>query len=514
MLKIIALIFLVLLIAGCSGNGEDIQLPPEVTPYEQEYTGNYEPAYEDEEPEEEEELPPLLPDIPRYNKYWVSLEVNPYERTVLGVSHITFTNRADVPLETIVLRVYLNAFSEGAQTLPVFRELEWRAFPNGRDYGYMDIQYAFIDNAPLDFELNETILTLYLPEPLEPYASMQLLLQHSARIPQIAHRTGGNEHALWFGMFLPVLAVFTGDGWHTEAHYPAGSPFFLETANYNVEIITPIRYVVVGTGLRTEEVIRDTDTKITRFIAHQARDFAFAVSPYFRHAYIATESGIGIYLYYYTETLLVDEILDSARRSIEYFEKRIGTYPFGHVTIIEAELMQDSLSFSQIVFVDSWYLGRGGRFWALAHGLGNQWFANAVGTNRVAEPWLTEGLTRFVQTGIFYQQPDALRARMERDHASIEDRASLYLAYGLDASPNWTHYAHTHGRKAMLMVYALHHRMGDEVFWEFIANYYQTFFFNIADAEDFINLAEEAYGESLRDFFDEWFTTGTVPDLP
>ncbi|MDR0273381.1 MAG: M1 family metallopeptidase [Clostridiales bacterium] len=506
MKKLLTALIFILFFASCGNRNGQIEDEAIIEP---EINGGYENIVE---PEPERPAP----EIPRYNEYRVSLEINPEERTVHGISEITFTNRNDVPLETIVLRAYLNAFAEDTDA-PVFSELEWRAFPNGRDYGFLDIQYAFVDNEPVEIETDETVITINLSAPLEPNSTVQLLLQYDALIPLIAHNTGGNENALWFGMFLPVLSVFDEEGengWHTEPYYRAGNPFLLETANYRVDVTTPARYVVVGTGLRTEEVIGDTDTKITHFTAHQARDFAFAVSPYFQHAYTSTESSIDIHLYYYTDPLAVDDVLTSARRSIEFFEEHVGIYPLGKVTIVETEQMQDSVSFSQIVFMDSWYLTRGGRNRGLAHGLGNQWFASVVGTNRISEPWLTNGLTRFVQAGITNETPEELFVHMERDYVSISASGNLILARGLDTSSTWSHYAHTHGRKAMLMIYALHQLMGAELFWEFIAEYYQTYSFNIATTNDFIELAETFYGDSLTDFFGEWFNNGTVPPMP
>ncbi|MCL2223508.1 MAG: hypothetical protein FWB96_00915 [Defluviitaleaceae bacterium] len=488
MTRLIAFLALVFLLAGCGRFGNEILPMPQYTG--EEISGYFEMS--DVAPKQVEisapiEVPP--PEVPRYNEYRISLDVNPEKRVVSGISHITFTNRASVPLDDIVLRVFLDA--------------------------YMKIQYAFLDNEPLEFELDETVLRLILPEPLQPHATVQILLQYNASVPKTAHLTGGNDYALWFGMFLPVLSVFDEqDGWFTRAFYPVGNPFLLETANFRVDITTPARYVVVGTGLRTEEVISDTDTRITNFAAHQARDFSFAVSPYFRHVYTSTKSGIDIHLYYYTKTLFTDEILDIARRTMEFFEARVGVFPLGKVTIVEADLPQDSVSFSQMVFANSSYLTHSERYWAVAHGLGNQWLANIIGTNRITEPWLTEGLTRFIQAGIFYPTPQAFRDRMEREHASIEARTTLFINRGLDASPNRAHFAHTHGRKAMLMTYALHHRMGDDLFWQFINAYYQNFSFAIATQSDFIALAEELYGASLQALFDEWMTVGTVPELP
>ncbi|MCL1877969.1 MAG: M1 family metallopeptidase [Defluviitaleaceae bacterium] len=502
---VFAIFLLVLIVSACGCGGEEIVSPPETNGFYYDYPPGVVESYS-YDPE-----PPA--DIPEQDEHQVSLTINPDERTVSGRSHITFTNRTGNALETIVLRVYLNAFREGEQ--PVFPELEWRAFPNGRDFGGINIEDAYADYEPLTFELDGTILTLTLDEPLGPYETVRVFVIYNADIPEIAHRTGANEYVMWFGMFLPTLAVYNAEeGWNTDAHYPAGNPFYTETANYRVEITTPSRYVVVGTGVRTEELITDTDTRITRFTAYRARDFAFALSPYFLTAQTTTESGVDIHFYYHNGELDADEILHTARRAMEYFEERIGVLPFGHVTIVETELMQDSVSFSQVVFVDSWHLFRGGQYWGLVHALANQWLASVVGTNRVAEPWLTNGLTRFVQAGFFYPDETALRGRMERDYASINERTTLVLANGLGASQSWEHYVFAHGRKAMLMIYALHERVGEEVFWQIIAEYYRRHAFEIAGTEDFANIVEEISGQSMENFFSRWINEGIVPGLP
>ena len=487
MLKIFAIIFLIVAFAGCMENHS----PAPENDYE--FTVEYD--LNDESYENGSGLVPPEPptDIPRYNEYRVSLQIIPDERRVLGLSTIIVTNRTGAKLETIQLRTDLNAFREDAEHPPVFEELEWRAFPNEREYGFMNIEYAFLDTEPLEFLLDETVLTLYLPAPLEPYATVTLQLQYSAYIPQISHRTGANAYAMWFGKFLPVLSH--------------------ETSNFQVEIITPARFQVVGTGLRTSEVIGNTDTKITHFVAHQVRDFAFAVSPNFNHASTATESGITIHFYYYTNSSRPDEVLYAARRSVEYFETNVGIYPFGQITLIETSLLQDSKFFSHVIFLDSRYLDRAVRYWALTHAIGNLWFASVVGTDRANEPWLTNGLTRFVQAGLFYDS-ETFRTRAEHDHASITDQENLYISRGLSASETQIHYIHTHGRKAMLMVYALYSRIGNENFWNLIAEYYQRFSFSFATTADFINLAEEISAQDLSAFFDEWLNSGTVPDLP
>ncbi|MCL2373025.1 MAG: M1 family metallopeptidase [Defluviitaleaceae bacterium] len=456
-----------------------------------------------------------LMDLPPHNDYIITLEIDTETRTVQGISRINFTNRAGIPLEDIVLRVFFNAFTEEHYPRPYFSDQEWRLSRRDweRGFGYMDVHYASINNESLDFVLDGTVLTLLPSEPIAPGQTVQLLLQYNAYVPNLAHRTGGNAHSMWFGMFVPVLAVHGQDGWHTDAYYPAGEPFFLETANYQVTVVTPLRYIVAGTGLATEEVIEDTDTRITHFIAHMVRDFAFAISPYFIRETIYTDSGVSILLYYYSDNLRVEHILDVARRSMEFFEENVGNYPYGRVSIIEVDLIGDMAAFSQAVFVDTRHFAQG-HLWWMAHGLGDQWFASVVGTNRVAEPWLDEGLTRFVQAGIFYDSVESLRGRMEREWESIYQRRDLYLNVGLGAYTNRTHYAYAQGRKAMLMVYSLYRQMGEEAFWALVNRYYHEFSFGIATVQDFIRIAEETHGESLQTFFQQWIYHGTVPDLP
>jgi len=501
MKKLIACLTLILLVVACGGDPPP-QDYPESTPY---------PHYVEYDYTTPEPTPAHI-EVSGFDYYDISLTIDPATRMVSsGVSRITFTNRTGNDLYEIMLRVPLNAFD--GNTRHSFAELENRVFRHGRDYGHMNIQYVTIDNEAWDFVLDGTVMTLYLDAPLAPDVTVQMVLQYSAYIPMVAHRTGANHQAMWFGMFLPMLAVYDNGGWYTPAHYPAGNPFVLEMANFAVEIITPADYIVAGTGVKTGEIpVEDTDTRVTTFVAHNARDFAFAISPYFRQEWISTESG-DIHLYYFTEDLPVDIILDIARVSMDYFSYRVGHYPFGHIRIVETDMFMDVMAFSNVIFMDTQALMRPD-YMALAQALGHQWFFNVVGSNPVSESWLDNGLIRYMTTRFFYYRPISFRLYINGVHSSIADRNDLFLGRGLWAFDSWQDYYLTHHVKGMLMFNALSNHMGEELFWEFIRQYFQTFYFRIASGSDFKHLAEEVYGGSLADFFQEWFGRGTVPELP
>ena len=503
------MVLLVLLLAAACGRNTPPDPPTEVIPL---------PIYIDsynDYPHYEDEYEIVLPDIPQHDEYVVTLEVDPETRTVQGISRINFTNRSDKSLDTIVLRVFLNAFDQDVYPRPYASDEEWRLNRPGTVRGHMAIEYVFINNETLEYNMDGTILTLHLEEPVEPDVTVLLSLQYSAYVPEFGHIIGGNEIGMWFGMFLPVLSVYGEDGWHVEAFYPVGNPFFLETANYQVAITTPLRYNVVGTGRRTEEIIYDTDIKITRFAANMTRDFAFAVlSPYYNNVSITTDGGLEINLHYHTELVTdrAEEILAFARYSMERFEYFVGVYPFGQINIVETDLQHNAVPFSQIIFADTRHL-RHGDLIDLSLSLGSQWFSSVVGVNRVAEPWLDVGLTRFVQASVVHYTPELLHEYMQQVHEAIADRTDLYLTDGLWVYETREDFIAAQGYRAMLMLYQLQQRMGEGNFWKFINLYYQTFSFRIATVEQFILVAEEIYDGNLREFFEVWMTSDVVPPL-
>jgi len=491
-----SLLFLLGFFSACGRNGSDIEYPEAtVSPYTNDIQNADDP-----------ELTPPPPDIPSFDHYEIILQIDPAAREVTnGISRITFTNRTGEPLDTIVLRVFSNAFNEGTQHY--FPELGPQIFRHGRDYGYMQFQLITMNDEDIVYDLAGTILSLYPEEPLAPEQTVQLALHYNAIIPMIAHRTGANEQAMWFGMFLPVLAVFGDDGWLTPEYYPAGDSFILAMANFEVEIITPAGYIVAGTGENTGEItIEETDTRVTNFIANNVRDFAFAISPYFQRERISAE-GVDIHLYYFTDTLPLNEIINIVNDSMENFSDRIGLYPFDHIRIVETDMFLDSAVFSNMIFMDTAALTRPNPI-TLSRALGHQWFYNVIGNNTVAEPWLHNGLVEYLVT-LFFYEPELKQSVISESYSIVAGRDNLSLTNGLWAFDNWQDYHLTHHTKSMLMFNALHIRMGDELFWELIRQYFQTFYFQIATGGDFKNLAEEIYIESLEDFFNEWFSTVT-----
>jgi len=440
-----------------------------------------------------------LIEIPPHDDYIVSLDIDPLNRTVYGISRITYTNRSSKPRDTIVLGVYLNTFAPSHTPRPYPEEFAGRVYRSDLPPGFFNVEYASINNETLEFDITGSNLTLFLPEPIEPNVTVQLLLQYSAYVPPLAHLLGGNDYAMWFGSFLPILGPVD--------YFPVGLPFSPQAANYDVSITTPITHSVIGTGHRTEEIIEDANMRITRFTANMVRDFTFAVlSPEFERANITADSGIEISLYYLSENIAnrADEILDFSNQVATHFGNAVGRYPFGQITILESEILTRAAPFSGIIFANSSFLGRGD-FTPLANSIGSQWTGNVIGANRAAYPWLDIGLAHFIQTELFFETAEMRAEHIFNEVAFLQTRLDLSLSHSAAEIVNLELFIATHTRFAAAMFNALQERLGIEIFEELLHLYFQEFSFRTATKDDFFALAEELHGRNLADFILEWF---------
>ena len=443
-----------------------------------------------------DEIQPPDQDILPYNEYAIFLDFDPTTRTIHGIENISFTNRS--------------SFS--------FRELVFRLPLNAHGYNTMEISHISSDNEELNFtqDATNTTLVIHLQRPLEPDETTQIQIRFEAYLSPGPGRSGANNYAMWAGAFLPTEAVFSANGWHTEAFYPVGNPFILDTAIYSVEITTPLGYTVAGTGTKTEDYF--DGQRITTLNTLPVRDFAFAISPNFRRASQVTPSGVEILLYHYS-TLPTERILNAAVETMTFFEEVVGAYPYPQLTIVEADVDR-SESFSSIIFVSSNHLRGSQPLGGLRNGIGRQWFSVIIGANRLEEAWLTGGLTYFLQGGLL-GRPAELRTLIENDHAEltahmhfITNEESRRLATHIREYDSWSDYLLIQHRKARIMFYALYREMGEESFRSLLREYYTQFAFQIAKASDFIEIAESIHGQSLQGFFDYWLYTTGLPPLP
>ena len=472
--------------------------------------------YEEYDPYEAENAAPAVFAVP---DYIINMEIFPEERIVSGVAAISFQNTSIYALDKVFLTMPFNAFAEDYPYPPYLPVLEGRIFQHGREFGSIDVALATINLNPAEFALEGTLLTVHLDEYLLPGASAEIGLVFEANIPRLSHRTGGNDYAMWFGNFLPTLPVLAADKWHIYPYYPVGNPFFTTISNYRVNITTPRDYTIVSTGFGVRN--EGETNAVTSISVDQVRDFAFVLlSPIYESRGILSETGVNITIHFrgnWNDEEAIDAILNTARAAFDFFESRVGAYPYQSFSIVEVELfIQDTIKYPGLVLVDARHLRTPAVHSSITRDIGHQWFYNVVGNNPVTEPWLAHGLVSFLQLGLTMDEEE-MAAHMRGLHQSLQS-AMYYMDYpelfrNLSYYDSWADFHRIQFSRGKLLFYSLWQRMGEEDFNQFVRAYYGRYAFSIATSQGLIAVAEEIYGGTLADFFDVWINSPELPAL-
>ena len=508
---------LVFLPSGCHDPNAETQNPPAATGTIPVLEGNgTSNANQTPSSAEPASTPMPVRDSTGYNDYSIVVDVNPEDRTVTGVEKVIFKNRTGMVLDQVYFNLYLNAFKRTSTYKPYFDNFAPTIFPSGKDYGYINITNAMVNNKGAVFNTKETVLTVFFPEPLQPDAEAEITLIFDAYIPAINHRTGANDSAMWMGNFFPILALYDENGWHKGPYYPAGDPFYANIANYHVKVTTPLGYTVVGTG---EEVsVESTDFKTTDITATLVRDFAFAVGRNYKVATLKTKSGGYVNLYYFTEPENVDVVLNMAVNCLDTYSTHIGSYPYTSLDIVEvgAIPIAGGISYPGISFVDSTYFHSEAKQEWLGKEIGHQWFYHIIGNNQIKEAWLDEGLTEYVYQRLFLP-PATVEARMALDYAALQaDLPSIEntsLLQDLSVYKSWQEYHSIQHIRAKLMMYALEQKIGEDTMYTFLKAYYDKYSFRLVNKNGFMTMAEEVSQMDLSEFFRSWMEDFTLPPL-
>ena len=457
--------------------------------------------------------PPPAPE--QYDEYNVKLDVRPAERTVTGVEKIQMINTYDSDLNMVYINVPLNAFSENPAVQPVFSELADKVYPNGVNYGYMLFNNIYVDGDPVSFSLKGTVLSISLPETLPPGESTEIKLELSAKAPIMNNRTGADESGVWFGNFLPMMAVRDAEGWHTDPYYPAGDPFFTKTSNFYVSVTAPSEYTAAGPGI---PVVTDNDgTKTTDFTLKLARDFAFALNRRYTVSSATSASNVEISLYTFSNPAHSQDILSLASRGLAYYSGLLGAYPYSQLVIVETKLFgKGGMAYPGVIFIDSGDVSASGALSPITREIGRQWFYNIIGSNQIENAWMNVGLVSFVQDGFTLKGPD-LDRKMSGDYDSLRNIIAQItpntLNSGLGEFKSWSDYDNIQNVRGELMFYSLYKKIGEGAFNDFLAEYNRRYSFRIATPDGLMQTAEDISGVYLSAFFNAWINDPELPPL-
>lgn len=243
---------------------------------------------------------------------------------------------------------------------------------------------------------------------------------------------------------------------------------------------------------------------------------------------VEDETSSGLPLYYYVEPEYVPYahlIFGKTPKMIEFFSKKFGyDYPWDKyaqvavrdfvagamentsATTITHRIQKDSIGHNDNNYEDY-----------IAHELGHQWFGDLV----TSESWANLTLNEAFATYSEYLWFEESLGKDKANEVLLEMKAS-YLRQARYAVHPLIHYSHNENddmfdrhsyQKGALALHTLRLHLGDGFFFDGIKTYLHQNAYKAVDIDHLRHAFEEASGQDLRPFFDQWFLYANHPIL-
>jgi len=137
----------------------------------------------------------------------------------------------------------------------------------------------------------------------------------------------------------------------------------------------------------------------------------------------------------------------------------------------------------------------------IAHELSHQWWGDLVTCANFHHIWLNEGFATYSEA-LYWGAKNGPAAY----HAHLASMDANYTGsiYRTDTTDVWSIFDYIVYGKGAWTLHMLRHVVGDDTFFDILAQYRDTYQFSSATTEDFQAVAETVWGQDLEWFFDQW----------
>jgi len=425
--------------------------------------------------------PSATPLPPQQNpRYTISAVFNYGQQFVSVDQAILYTNNAPETLHDLDMMVEPN------QNAGVFRLVSF-TWADGR--------------AVRDFSLDNNLLHLVLPQPLDPNGQIELHLKFELTLPAIPPPSN-DQRPVPFGYtskqtnlvdWYPYIPPYVpGKGWlaHIPWFYGEHQVYPMADFDVTIQLVNPPKDLVVAASAPAKQ----EGNKIA-YTHKTARNFVLSASPYYKM--FAQQVGeVTVLSYAFSFDIAAGKAaLEYTSEALNLFAKLFSPYPHPTLTVVEADFL-DGMEYDGLFFLSrGFYNIYGGTpqgyLAAIAsHETGHQWFYARVGDDQALEPWLDEALATYCES-IFYKNLYLDYLKWWWDY-----RVDYYIPAG---KINLQIYDYTGYRAYRDAVYLngvhflddLRILIGDDAFYAFLQDYSIKFTDRIATAPDFFAVLKQ-----------------------
>jgi hypothetical protein len=377
----------------------------------------------------------------RVVSYRINATLDPVKHVVDGKEQLTWRNRSTVPVKSVYLHMYMNAFESNDSTFFTEKRLTGRSFPSGAEihdgeWGHIALRTVTQAGAKATWSYvqpdggtarDHTVLKLDLPAPVAPGASTLLDIDFQTQLPRVVARTGyfGTFHlvAQWFPKIavleLPGERGATAPRWNAH-EFHLDSEFYADFGSYDVTMTIPKEYIVGATGVPQGKPVASAPGMLTHhYVQDDVHDFAWTADTRTAPPLVATWHGPGsppvtvTVLYPPEYQASAAPALKATLDSLTYFSRTLGPYPYRTVTAVippfnaeEAGGMEYPTFFTTEAYADTTPGTLNAHLLdaVTIHEFGHGYFYGILASNEFEEPLLDEGLNNFWDARMLHER--------------------------------------------------------------------------------------------------------------
>lgn len=193
-------------------------------------------------------------------QYHIQAKLNEKDMTLEGSERITYLNTSKDTLEQLVLHTYADANRSASTQADMFEQSNEQISQNSKDktpqdfLGGIDIkQVALAGGQALDYKNENQALTVQLPDPIQPGASVSLQIDFHLKIPYGLQRISYYKDIINGAHWFPVMSVYDEGKqvWNTAPYSRTFESDYYTSSDFDVQLSVPEDYEVAMPGVMT-----------------------------------------------------------------------------------------------------------------------------------------------------------------------------------------------------------------------------------------------------------------------
>lgn len=477
-------------------------------------------------------------------KYKMDIDVNAEKFTYTGNQTLEYTNNSPDELNVVYFHLYWNAFKpnsmmdqrvagqgkNGDSRLQKDGISRLASIPKEEE-GSQNIHWIKQNGKTLKFEVQETVMKVYLAEPIKPNSTTTFTMDWDAVIPQQIRRSGRNNREgvdMTMTQWYPKIAEYDYDGWATFDYI--GREFHAPFSDFDVTIKINKDYIIGAGGILenpTEVKGYDANAKVKaeknkttwKWTAKNMLDFAWAADKDYIVKSFDVPQGPKVYLVYQNndKTKVWEEAQPYLTKYYQLMNTHFGKYVYPTYAFIQGG--DGGMEYGMCTMILGEAKNIEGLMGLMAHEGAHSWYQQMLATNEPMRPWMDEGFTSYAE-GYVMNQLFPPKQELPNPFANSVNAYRNFIKKGIEEPAIWLGDHHDNGTaytyasyvKGELYLVELGYIMGEQNLAETLKQYYDQWAMKHPSDRDFLHIAQKVSGMDLKWFQNYWINTTKTID--